>query len=106
MLRVAVFGPDALDDNFNPFTELKRLQDEAEHDHALVKSSGASLPIEELLEIWLRAREALRWSIDHYPNAAKRAKLVAFLAGQDASMERTVEQVKKLSAKQKVRVVK
>jgi hypothetical protein len=88
MTRVALFGPAALDDDFDADAEIKEIkkrQCEAERDAAVL---ACPLPIEEAMAIWERARDGLRWLVGHCPNPEKRARLAAFLAQREAAMER------------------
>jgi hypothetical protein len=61
MMRVAMFGAKALDDNFDPCEELEKLQAQAEEANALLT---LNLPLDELLAIFRRGREALRFAAD------------------------------------------
>ena len=58
MMRVAMFGAKALDDNFDPCEELEKLQAQASEANALLT---LNLPLDELMSIFLRGREALRF---------------------------------------------
>lgn len=95
MLRVALFGLAALDDNFDPFAEFEKRQKELERDNALVKSRGASLPIDEIYEIWCRGCDAVRWSAKHHSDPAKRAQLMAFLSKQEAQIDLLLARLKR-----------
>jgi hypothetical protein len=83
MVRVALFGADAFDDDFDPLTEVEDLKREAAHDDALL---AFPLPIEEALAIWERARDGLRWVAQHHPDLAKRATIERFLEQREAKM--------------------
>ena len=87
MVRVAVFGLMALDDEFNPDKELEKLGRQAEQDHELLK---LPLPLDEAMAIWERSRDLLRMIAAINPR--KRAQIKAFLAEQDAVMAGLLEQ--------------
>ena len=61
MMRVAMFGAKALDDNFDPCEELEKLQAQAEEANALLT---LNLPLDEFLSIFRRGRDALRFEAD------------------------------------------
>lgn len=85
MLRVALYGPVALDDEFDPLAGIKRLQREAKQDHALL---NFPLRIEEAAQIWQRTRDGLAWVAARHPNPTKRAELERFLAEREAAREK------------------
>ena len=95
MLRVALYGPVALDDEFDPFAEIKRLQREAKQDHALLNFP----PSVEAEQIWQRARDGLRWVAARHPNASKRAELERFLAEREFAMEKLRDKARALMAR-------
>jgi hypothetical protein len=80
MVRVAILGPAALDDDFDPFAQPLS---EAERDRDLLK---LSLPPEEALAIWKRSRDDLRRVVDATTDPAKRAQLEKFLTEREAAM--------------------
>lgn len=85
MVRVAILGPAALDDDFDPFAQslFAQLLGEAECDRELLK---LSLPPEEALAIWKRSRDGLRRVVDATTDPAKRARLEKFLIEREAAM--------------------
>jgi len=82
MVRVAVFGPMAVDDEFNPDKELEKLGRQAEQDHELLK---LPLPLDEAMAIWERSRDLLRLLAPFNP------KVEAFLEEREAEMARLRE---------------
>lgn len=88
MARVAVFGPEALDDEFNPFAEIEELQREGEQDSNLLK---LALPIDEALAIWERNWEGLRFIAARTTDPEKRARIDYFLGEREAAMARLIE---------------
>ena len=85
MVRVALFGVDALDDDFDPLHEFEKRQDDSERDGALL---SLPLPIDEALAIWRRAHDGLRWLLENERNPTRRARLTAVLEEREATMRR------------------
>ena len=89
MMRVAMFGAKALDDKFDPVEELERLQAQAEEANALLK---LSLPLDELMSIFRRAREALRLEAALRPSA----QIEQALAEGEREMEKAREKAERM----------
>jgi hypothetical protein len=82
MLGLSLHGPNEVS-LASPEHEITNRIRDAECDAALVK---LELPIDEAKEIWLRAREGLRWLADNCPDPERRAKIEAFVAAKEGRM--------------------
>lgn len=56
------------------------------------------LPLEEAIEILLRAREGLQWLVEHGP-AERRAEIQAFLTAQEKGMAQLREKLERRNAR-------
>ena len=80
MLTLAVINAEKAEQAEPELTD--RIRD-AKRDAALLK---LELPIEEAIEILLRAREGLQWLAQHSPDEERRAEIEALLAEREGAM--------------------
>jgi hypothetical protein len=92
MLTLAVYGPDS---DQSPDVEIKDRIRDAERDANLLK---LELPLEEAIEILLRAREGLQWLAANGP-AEQRAKIEAVLAEREKGMAELRERLERRNAR-------
>lgn len=91
MVAVAVWGPQALEEGFGktePWPEPRERIQEAKEDAAVLRLDPGQ---EELIAIWERAREGVRWVLARIDDPAQRVKIEAFLAEREARMARLLE---------------
>jgi uncharacterized protein YecA (UPF0149 family) len=87
MVMATLYGPEALNDNFDLKKELRLLAEEGEHDAELLRNFD--LPPEELFRVWRRSRRALRRLANFIPN--RRETIKAMIAEQEDVMTAILE---------------
>jgi hypothetical protein len=93
MLILAVTNAKKEEQAEHEFTDRIR---EAERDAALLK---LALPIEEAIEILLRAREGLWWLADNCPDPVRREEIEELIAEREAGMDALRERLEQRNAR-------
>ena len=83
MARVLLFGPRAIDLDWDPFGEWDELDLELRRDRARLLNRPS---IDELVEIWQRNRDSVAKIAARQTDPGKRAKLERLLEERDATM--------------------